>query len=108
MNNAPDNLDLATRDRVDMLVSRITDAEAGTQDWAAFSDLAERHPWAWLIKRVFLVDVTECPDCGRKMKWMEACTEKRDIHRVLAAHGLTPRAPPPGAMAPLGQLRFTF
>ncbi len=47
MNNAPDNLDLATRDRVDMLVSRITDAEAGTQDWAAFSDLAERHPWAW-------------------------------------------------------------
>jgi len=68
----------------------------------------KRHPWAWLIKRVFLVDVTECPDCGRKMKWMEACTEKRDIHRVLAAHGLTPRAPPPGAMAPLGQLRFTF
>jgi len=47
MNNAPDNLDLATRDRVDMLVSRITDAEAGTEDWAAFSDLAEQHPWAW-------------------------------------------------------------
>jgi hypothetical protein len=47
MNNAPDNLDIATRDRVDMLVSRIADAEARTEDWAAFNELAERHPWAW-------------------------------------------------------------
>lgn len=47
MNNAPDNIDLATRDRVDMLVSRIADAEAASDDWAAFNELAERHPWAW-------------------------------------------------------------
>ena len=47
MNNAPDNLDIATRDRVDMLVSRIADAEARTEDWAAFNALADRHPWAW-------------------------------------------------------------
>lgn len=47
MNNAPDNLDIATRDRVDVLVSRIADAEARSEDWAAFNELAERHPWAW-------------------------------------------------------------
>jgi hypothetical protein len=61
-----------------------------------------------LIKKVFLVDVTECPDCGGKMKWFEACTEQRDINRVLAAHGLASRAPPPVAMVPFGQLRFAF
>ena len=68
----------------------------------------KRNPWAWLLKKVFLVDVTECPDCGGRMKWMEACTEKRDINRVLAAHGLAPRAPPPVPEPPLEQLRFSF
>ncbi len=68
----------------------------------------KRNPWAWLIKKVFLVDVTECPERGGKMKWMEACTEKRDINRVLAAHGLAPRAPPQPPWAPLGQQRFSF
>ncbi|MBX3405256.1 MAG: hypothetical protein KF869_00725 [Phycisphaeraceae bacterium] len=47
MNNAPDNLDIATRDRVDLLVSRIADSEATPEDWGVFNDLAERHPWAW-------------------------------------------------------------
>ena len=68
----------------------------------------ERNSWAWLIKRVFLVDVTQCPKCDGKMKWLDACTEERDINRVLAAHGLAPRAPPPLPIVPLGQLRFSF
>ena len=45
----------------------------------------KRNPWAWLLKKVFLADVTECPDCGGRMKWLEVCTQRRDIHRVLAA-----------------------
>jgi len=68
----------------------------------------KRRPWAWLLKKVFLVDVTECPDCGGRMKWLEVCTERRDIHRVLSASGLAPRAPPEVGWAPLGQLRFSF
>jgi Putative transposase len=68
----------------------------------------KRHPWAWLLKKVFLVDVTECPECGGRMKWLEVCTERRDIHRVLSAHGLAPRAPPQVGWTPLGQLRFSF
>jgi hypothetical protein len=67
-----------------------------------------RHPWAWLLKKVFLVDVTECPDCGGRMKWLEVCTDKRDINRVLAASGLAPRAPPSVGWTPLGQMRFSF
>ena len=68
----------------------------------------KRNPWAWLLKKVFLVDVTECPDCGGRMKWLEVCTERRDIHRVLSAHGLSPRAPPSVGWVPLGQMRFSF
>lgn len=68
----------------------------------------KRHPWAWLLKKVFLVDVTQCPDCGGRMRWMEVCTDARDIHRVLDAHGIAPRAPPALDWAPLGQLRFSF
>ena len=37
------------------------------------------------------------------MKWLEVCTEARDIHRVLAAHGLAPRAPPSTERTPLGE-----
>ena len=68
----------------------------------------KRNPWAWLLKKVFRVDVTECPNCGGHMKWLEVCTERRDIHRVLSAHGLAPRAPPSVGGVPLGQLRFSF
>jgi hypothetical protein len=68
----------------------------------------KRNLWAWLLKRVFLVDVTECPECGGRMKWLEVCTERRSVLRVLAAHGLAPRAPPQVGWAPLGQLRFSF
>lgn len=68
----------------------------------------KQNPWAWLLKKVFLVDVTECPDCGGRMKWLEVCTEQRDINRVLAASGLAPRAPPSVGWTPLGQMRFSF
>jgi hypothetical protein len=36
----------------------------------------QRNPWAWLMRRVFLVDVFECPDSGGRMKWLCACTEE--------------------------------
>ena len=61
-----------------------------------------------MIKRVFLVDVFDCPDCGGRMKWTTACTEERDINRVLAAHGLAPRAPPLSPWVSFDQLSFSF
>jgi hypothetical protein len=42
------------------------------------------------------------------MKWLEVCTESRDINRVLSAHGLAPRAPPSVGWVPVGQMRFSF
>jgi hypothetical protein len=68
----------------------------------------KRNPWAWLIKKVFLVDVMDCPECGGRMKWLDACTEERDINRVLAAHGLAPRAPPLSLWSSFDQLSFSF
>ncbi len=69
-----------------------------------------RHPWAFLLRHVFLVDVTTCPGCGGRMKWLEVCRERRDIHRVMRAHGLEPRGPPPVefSSAPWAQLELRF
>lgn len=53
-----------------------------------------RRPWAHLLRHVFLVDVTVCPDCGGRMKWLELATETRDILRILADLGIAPRGPP--------------
>src|SRR5690606_30033645 len=53
--------------------------------------------WAHLLRHVFLVDVTVCPDCGGRMKWLEFATETRDILRILAELGIAPRGPPPVA-----------
>ena len=84
---------------------RAVDVRVYFDSWAIFTFVLLSR---WLLKKVFLVDVTDCPDCGGRMKWMEACTEAPDIHRVLLAHGLAPRAPPSTQWAPLGQLRFSF
>ena len=76
--------------------------------FSAVKPKPKRNAWAWLIRRVFLVDVTECPDCGGRMKWLEACTEERDINRVLAALGLAPRASPFSPWVSFDQLSFSF
>lgn len=63
-----------------------------------------RKPWAWLLRHVFLEDVTVCPKCSGAMRWKEVATEPGDIAKLLARHDLAappaprPRAPPPGQM----------
>ena len=52
-----------------------------------------RHPWAELIKRVFLVDVLRCPRCGGRRKILAAITEGRAVRAILDALGL-PTEPP--------------
>jgi len=76
---------------------------------------AKRRPWAWLLRRVWQVDVSTCELCGGSMKWVEVATEPAAIARMLgeldpahrhARHDghRTPatRRPPPE------QLRFGF
>ncbi len=51
-----------------------------------------------------------CPGCGGRMMWLEVCRARRDIHRVMRAHGLEPRGPPPVefSSASWGQLELGF
>ena len=74
-----------------------------------------RHPWAWLLRRVFAVDVTTCPvdGCAGRMRLVELATKPRDIARVLATDGpLRARDPPRRrdhqGPPPRGQLLLSF
>ena len=69
---------------------------------------SNRHPWAWLLQRVFAVDVMTCPRCRGAMKLVEIANEREAIARALANAGLGPR-PPPRPRPPLpGQLQLKF
>ncbi len=48
---------------------------------------ASRHPWAWLLSRVFAADVMTCPRCRGAMRLVK-------LARLLAELGLGPRPPP--------------
>ena len=69
---------------------------------------SNRHPWAWLLQRVFAVDVMTCPRCRGTMKLVELANEREAIARALATAGLGPR-PTPRRRPPLaGQIELKF
>jgi hypothetical protein len=63
-----------------------------------------RHPWAWLLRRVFKVDVTVCPRCRGRMRIVEVALTAATIDRVLARQGLCAQPPPPPPRPRPGQL----
>lgn len=67
-----------------------------------------RKPWAWLLRHVFLEDVTICPKCHGPMRWKEVATEPDDIARLLARHDLASAPAPRGRAPPPGQLTLPF
>jgi hypothetical protein len=67
-----------------------------------------RRPWAWLLRHVFQLDVTSCPQCNAEMRWVEVATTPNAIARLLAKHGLAARPPPHERPSPPGQLRLRF
>ena len=50
--------------------------------------------WAELIRRVFEVDVLECPDCGGPMRILAAIQTPKAIRDILNHLGLPSRPPP--------------
>jgi hypothetical protein len=52
-----------------------------------------RLPWAVLLKRVFLVDVLECPKCSGRMQILAAVTALAGVRRILNHLGLPCEAP---------------
>jgi hypothetical protein len=61
-----------------------------------------RHPWAYLLRRVFAIDIMTCPHCQGVMRVKSIATEASEIQAVLTA---VPRARPPPA---LRQLELDF
>ena len=67
-----------------------------------------RLAWADLLRRVFRIDVTQCPACGGRMKIVAALTEPRSIQRYLEGVGLPSRAPPIAPARPHPQHEFDY
>lgn len=53
-----------------------------------------RLSWADLMRRVFLVDVLQCPRCQGRMRLIAAIVQPELIARILTHRGLSARAPP--------------
>jgi len=56
---------------------------------------SSKQTWSLLLARVFLVDVTVCPQCGGPMKITDAVTAQDNITKTLQKH---PRAPRDGPL----------
>jgi hypothetical protein len=67
-----------------------------------------RKPWAWLLKHVFLKEVSHCPRCGGPMRWVEVATSQEAIERLMAQHGEAPAPVPRPRQVPAEQLGFKF
>ena len=53
-----------------------------------------RLSWARLLKRVFAIDLEQCPYCGGELKIIAAIIDAPVIERILTHLGLCARAPP--------------
>ena len=53
-----------------------------------------RLSWAELMRRVFAVDVLECPDCGGRMRILAAIHNPDAVRAILESLGLSSRPPP--------------
>jgi hypothetical protein len=65
------------------------------------------YSWADLMRRVFAVDVLECPRCQGPMKLIAALIRKDPIRKLLRSLGIDPR-PPPISRARFEQLHCDF
>ena len=68
-----------------------------------------RHPWAWLLRRVFAIDILECIRCGGALRIVKVATKPDEIARALGEQ-TRPRGPPSTELAVIvyGQLRLRF
>ena len=53
-----------------------------------------RISWARLLKRVFEIDLEQCPNCGGEIKIIAVIVDAPVIERILTHLGLEARAPP--------------
>ena len=70
-----------------------TDTADGDGDLSSASTRA-RMSWAQLLKRVFAIDITTCPQCGGTLTLLAAIEDPTVIIKILTHLGLPSRAPP--------------
>jgi hypothetical protein len=58
------------------------------------------YSWAELMKRVFLIDVLECPRCGGRMRILAAINPPEAIRKILECLRLASRPPPIASATP--------
>jgi hypothetical protein len=63
-----------------------------------------RISWARLLKRVFDIDLQQCPNCGSgELKIVAALMERPVIEKILSHLGLAHQPPPKGGAREAGQ-----
>ena len=67
---------------------------SNANDAAPPSQATVRISWARLLKRVFDIDIEQCPHCGGALKIIAAILESGAITKILDHLGLPARAPP--------------
>jgi hypothetical protein len=89
----------------------------GNDEETAQSAHSSRHPWAWILRRLFVVDVRMCVQCAGERRVVQIAAkpeatkviarEERPRRREPVGHASTleARAPPRG---PPGQQAFAF
>ena len=64
------------------------------------SSRPRRLGWAELLRRVFAIDVLECPRCGARMRWLSVVHPPEATRAILECLDLPARAPPTGPPVP--------
>ena len=54
----------------------------------------QNYSWAQLMRRVFAIDVLECPRCGGRLRILATIQSPDAIRKILDCLGLPSRAPP--------------
>ena len=91
---------------------------ANRNDDPPFASPRARMSWAQLLKRVFAIDITTCPQCGGPLTILAAIEDPSIIVKILNHLGLPIRGPPRAparldsffqtAYSPLSGVRFRF
>ena len=69
--------------------------EPAGEEWQKSNRCHPRnYSWAELLKRVFEIDVLECPRCGSRMRILCAVNPPEAIRKILDCLGLPSRPPP--------------
>jgi hypothetical protein len=90
----------AAKDRAAIVPSAATEADCpcpppgGVGDEAAQAPRPRNYSWAELMRRVFEVDVLECPSCGGRMKVLATIHPPHATRAILECLSLPARAPP--------------